>query len=78
MIERDYDRSAVFNYAKKWAFGRNPDYYSFNKLGGDCTNFASQCIYAGAKVMNFTPRIRLVLHRFAGQDGVVDGSGIFV
>ena len=55
MIERDYDRSAVFNYAKKWAFGRNPEYYSFNKLGGDCTNFASQCIYAGARVMNFTP-----------------------
>ena len=26
----------------------------FEKLGGDCTNFASQC-YAGSGVMNYTP-----------------------
>jgi hypothetical protein len=30
-------------------------YYDFSDIGGDCTNFASQCIYAGAKIMNFTP-----------------------
>ena len=34
---------------------RNPAYYDFEKIGGDCTNFASQCIYAGAQVMNYTP-----------------------
>lgn len=51
----EYDRQAAFEYAKKWAFRRNPRYYNFEKIGGDCTNFASQCIYAGAKVMNFTP-----------------------
>lgn len=28
---------------------------NFDELGGDCTNFASQCLYAGAGVMNFTP-----------------------
>ncbi len=50
-----YDRNAAVSYAKRWAFGRNPDYYNFNNLGGDCTNFASQCIYAGAGIMNFTP-----------------------
>ncbi len=50
-----YDRTAVAAYAKKWAFARNPAYYNFERIGGDCTNFASQCIYAGAKVMNFTP-----------------------
>ncbi len=50
-----YDRQAAASYAKEWAFGRNPKYYNFNNLGGDCTNFASQCIYAGAGVMNFTP-----------------------
>lgn len=50
-----YDRQAAAAYAKKWAFGRNPAYYNFDKIGGDCTNFASQCIYAGAGVMNFTP-----------------------
>lgn len=53
----DYDRTAAAAYAKKWAFGRNPAYYNFNKIGGDCTNFASQCIYAGSNVMNFTPEL---------------------
>ena len=51
----NYDRQAAFNYAKEWAFKRNPKFYNFNKIGGDCTNFASQCIYAGAGVMNYTP-----------------------
>lgn len=51
----EYDRKAAFEYAKKWAFRRNPAYYNFDKIGGDCTNFASQCIYAGARTMNFTP-----------------------
>ena len=55
MGERIYLRSAAVDYARKWAFGRNPQYFNFNSLGGDCTNFASQCIFAGAKVMNFTP-----------------------
>lgn len=50
-----YDREAALAYAKQWAFGRNPKYYDFSQIGGDCTNFASQCIYAGAGVMNFTP-----------------------
>jgi len=49
-----YDREAAVAYARKWAFGRNPDFYVFDEIGGDCTNFASQCIYAGTKVMNFT------------------------
>lgn len=42
-------------YAKRWALHRNPMYYNFDGIGGDCTNFISQCIYAGAKVMNETP-----------------------
>jgi len=55
MQERMYNRAAAVAYARKWALGRNPAYYDFEDIGGDCTNFASQCIYAGAKVMNFTP-----------------------
>ena len=51
----EYNRENAVAYARKWAFGRNPEYYNFNRIGGDCTNFASQCIYAGAGVMNFTP-----------------------
>ncbi len=34
---------------------RNPVFYDYSKIGGDCTNFASQCVFAGAGVMNFTP-----------------------
>ena len=51
----EYNRQAVYDYAKTWAFKRNPKFYNFNSIGGDCTNFASQCIYAGANVMNYTP-----------------------
>lgn len=52
---RTYDRDAAVTYAHTWAYRRNPIYYDFSSIGGDCTNFASQCIYAGAGVMNFTP-----------------------
>ena len=51
----EYNRNAAYEYARKWAFKRNPAYYDFSEIGGDCTNFASQCIYAGAGVMNYTP-----------------------
>lgn len=50
-----YDRVAAILYAHKWAFGRNPAYYDFEEIGGDCTNFASQCLYEGTGIMNFTP-----------------------
>lgn len=50
-----YDRNAGVAYAVKWALKRNPAYYNFDKIGGDCTNFISQCLYAGAKRMNYTP-----------------------
>ncbi len=55
MRELIYDRQAAVAYARKWAMGRNPAYYDFENIGGDCTNFASQCIFAGAGVMNYTP-----------------------
>jgi len=54
---RDYDRAAAVEYAHQWAYGRNPAFYNFEKLGGDCTNFASQCLYAGSRIMNFTPEL---------------------
>ncbi len=50
-----YDREAAVAYARRWAYGFNPDFYNFNDIGGDCTNFASQCLYAGGLEMNFTP-----------------------
>ena len=50
----DYNRKAVVEYAEKWAFARNPKYYNFDSVGGDCTSFVSQCIYAGSQQMNYT------------------------
>lgn len=55
MQEIPYNRDAAVAYARKWALKRNHAYYNFENIGGDCTNFASQCIYAGAQIMNFTP-----------------------
>lgn len=55
MREIPYNRAAAVAYARRWALGRNPAFYDFQNIGGDCTNFASQCIYAGARVMNYTP-----------------------
>lgn len=54
MKELIYDRNKVIEYAKKWALSRNPKYYNFDNVGEDCTSFVSQCIFAGAKVMNYT------------------------
>ncbi len=50
-----YNRNLAVAYAHRWAYSRNPDYYDYEDLGGDCTNYASQCLYSGAPVMNFTP-----------------------
>ena len=53
MREVIYQRDKVYEYAKKWACDRNPKYYNFDPVGGDCTSFTSQCIYAGIGVMNY-------------------------
>lgn len=49
-----YDREKAVAYARKWAYMRNPEYYAFDEIGGDCTNFVSQCVYAGCGTMNYT------------------------
>ena len=50
----DYNRERAVAYARKWAHERNPAYCNFDEMGGDCTNFCSQCLYAGGGVMNYT------------------------
>ena len=62
MREKPYNRGAAVAYAHEWAFRRNPRYYDFENLGGDCTNFASQVIFSGAGVMNTTPTFGWYYH----------------
>lgn len=54
LIERRYNRERAVEYARRWAFSRSPLFESYNGIGGDCTNFVSQCVYAGSCVMNYT------------------------
>ena len=41
-----YNRDAAVEYARKWALGRNPAFKDYSTMGGDCTNFVSQCLLA--------------------------------
>ena len=49
-----YDREAAAEYAHKWAYKRNPEYYDFDGMGGDCTNFISQVLEAGGARQNYS------------------------
>ena len=50
---KQYDRLQAAQYAQEWALSKNPNFYYFGGIGGDCTNFVSQCLLAGGGVMNF-------------------------
>ena len=54
LTEYRLDIKAGLEYAKKWAYSRNPAFTDFELLGGDCTNFVSQCIFAEGAAMNYT------------------------
>lgn len=55
ILEKEYLRDRAVKYAQKYALVRNPLFYTFEGIGGNCTNFASQCVLAGSCVMNFAP-----------------------
>lgn len=46
------NRTAAVEYANTYYVNYNPNYPNLHYLGGDCTNFASQCLVAGGKVMD--------------------------
>jgi hypothetical protein len=46
-----YNRAAAVQYAETWWNGRNPRYIEFEV---DCTNFVSQCLFAGGLPMDYT------------------------
>ena len=48
-----YNREKAVSYARKWALKRNPAYFNFSGIGGDCANFCSQCVYTGGGIMNY-------------------------
>ena len=50
-----YDRQRAVEYARRWALERNPIFEDYTGIGGDCTNFVSQAIFAGTCVQNYTP-----------------------
>lgn len=53
MYTMEYNRMKAVEYAHKWVFRRNPKYYDFDPLGGDCTNFVSQCLHESGAPMNY-------------------------
>ena len=48
-----YSRKNAIDYAYYWWDKRNPAFYDFDDLGGDCTNFVSQCLYFGGIGMSY-------------------------
>ena len=42
-----YNISKAVDYALKYALDMNPKFGNYEKWGGDCTNYISQCLYAG-------------------------------
>ena len=55
LLIKPYLRENALIYAEKYAFSQNPIFGNFRGIGGNCTNFVSQCIYAGSCKMNYTP-----------------------
>ncbi len=54
--ENNYIREKAVNYALKYALSPNPSFKYFDvyeSLGGDCTNFVSQCLLAGGAPMTY-------------------------
>ena len=54
LVEAQYNRENALLYAKRYAFSQNPVFGDFRDIGGNCTNFVSQCVYAGTCRMNYT------------------------
>ncbi len=53
LATRPYNREAALMYAERYAFSQNPLFGNFAGIGGNCTNFVSQCLYAGSCIMNY-------------------------
>ena len=54
LVTKPYVRENALLYANRFALSQNPIFGNFKGIGGNCTNFVSQCIYAGSCRMNYT------------------------
>lgn len=55
--QTEYNREDAVNYAKRYALSPNPNFRYFGiyaNIGGDCTNFTSQCLFAGGAPMTYS------------------------
>lgn len=50
----NYNRINAVSYAHKFATQKNSEFFDYTEQGGNCTNYISQCIYAGAPKMNIS------------------------
>ncbi len=55
LVTKPYIRENALLYARRYSFSQNPIFGNFAGIGGNCTNFVSQCIYAASCKMNYTP-----------------------
>lgn len=56
VADTSYNRDAAVAYAQQWWNKRNytTSYLAYDDFGGNCQNFASQCLYAGGIKMDYT------------------------
>lgn len=67
---RPYNRLKAVEYADQWWDRANPDYIHFHV---DCTNYISQCLFAGGAPMNYTGS-RSTGWWYRNQDGQANWS----
>ncbi|MBQ9424494.1 MAG: amidase domain-containing protein [Erysipelotrichaceae bacterium] len=51
---KEYDRNKAVAYADQWYHERNPKWYNFSDEGGNCQNYASQCMLEGGIEMDYS------------------------
>lgn len=65
-----YAKAKARDYAVQWALGRNPLFNDYSNVGGDCTNFTSQCLNAGG--MTYTDSWAPDTYQFINVNGQRD------
>ena len=75
LFDIPYNRTAAVEYANRWAYFRNPEFYDFSAIGGDCTK---PMPFGRRRRHEFHAHLRLVLHRHKRQIPRLDRGEISV